>query len=627
MTDTLRAGERLVLDQRLVSANGRYTLVLQTDSNLVLYHDAVDVTNAYWTTGTNWLPLDQRPTHLDLQGDAHLVMYDANGVPRWASGTWGPGFVDPRLVLQDDGNLVIYHDGGTPVWASGTVGGTGAIPPVGFVPKPETIDIAVANCGRMPAVVTGSTDVAAPTSTTVDAGGVAYIITEQRRRLVNDVVEHAFLQDIAGMGVWPGQVIQGKSLLAGDVAPVGPLPRRPGTIDVVTDVITNSPSGQSAKIASPDSATVNEARRDIIRALNPTDAPGLLKTDFQKASTLREVGAKLGISVKGSAFGVDANATLDQTHKESTVVASIRQVFYTVTYTPDGPQASGIWSESEVDHGDLQPFMGTGNPPLYIDSVQYGRFICVTAQGSFSSSDITAALKAHWEASVSGSANVDVRTKEVLESSQIKIYTLGVPGHANFQSIADPIAELQQVYRSGLTLTTQNLGAPISFTCRHVADGTLAHVGLAAEYTQPLSAVGENVSNREFQVFDGPGGGLVDTGLSVNPGDQVTIHAEGQVWSGVFLSGTHGPEGWPGHKADPAAPMPQGTAYCLVARFGNGAWFEAGPFWQGSPAAGTAGRLLLNVNDNNPYNGNPKDQWTVHVDVQRAGAAAAGIYV
>ena len=73
--------------------------------------------------------------------------------------------------------------------------------------------------------------------------------------------------------------------------------------------------------------------------------------------------------------------------------------------------------------------------------------------------------------------------------------------------------------------------------------------------------------------------------------------------------------------------MPDGTAYCLIARFGNGAWFEVGPFWQGSPAPGTAGRLLLNDNDNNPYNGNPNDRWTVHVDVQRAGAAAAGIYV
>ena len=75
MTDILRAGERLDIDQRLVSANGRYTLVLQTDSNLVLYHDGIDVNNAYWATDTEWLPPDQRPTHLDLQDHADLVMH------------------------------------------------------------------------------------------------------------------------------------------------------------------------------------------------------------------------------------------------------------------------------------------------------------------------------------------------------------------------------------------------------------------------------------------------------------------------------------------------------------------------------------------------------------------------
>lgn len=58
--------------------------------------------------------------------------------------------------------------------------------------------------GRMPPVVSGSTDLSSPTSTRVDVDGVAYLVTEQRRRIVNDVIEHAFLQDIAAMGVWPG---------------------------------------------------------------------------------------------------------------------------------------------------------------------------------------------------------------------------------------------------------------------------------------------------------------------------------------------------------------------------------------------------------------------------------------
>src|SRR5262249_49407895 len=191
MTDTLQAGQRLKINDRLVSSNGKFTLWMQPDSNLVLYHDAIDINNAYWSTNTLWLPQNERPTYVQMQTDAHFVMYDPNGTPRWGSGTWGPAFVNPYIVLQDDGNLIIYHNGLQPVWASGGVGGAGGIAPVGFVPGPADLNFTVDKCGRMPIVVSGSTDLAAPTTSMVDANGVAYLLVEQRRKLVNDVVEHA----------------------------------------------------------------------------------------------------------------------------------------------------------------------------------------------------------------------------------------------------------------------------------------------------------------------------------------------------------------------------------------------------------------------------------------------------
>ncbi|WP_158292197.1 thiol-activated cytolysin family protein [Paracraurococcus ruber] len=625
MVDRLKAGEKLSLGEKLVSPNGRFTLWMQPDNNLVLYQGAFEASNAYWATMTLWLPEQQRPITAEMQADAHFVLYDKDRAPRWASGTWGPSFVDPYLVLQDDGNLVIYHHVNRPVWASGGVGGVGRLPAIGFVPGAPDLETAVDQCGRLPAVVAGSTDLAPPSQSTVDVAGVAYIVTEQRRRLVNDVVEQAFLQDIASMGIWPGLPLQGKALLNGDIAPIGPLSRQPGTINV-TDVISNTPHQQSAKVQDPAAASVNAARLQILQSLNPSDSPGIIKSGFERASTLREVGVKLGVTVKGSAFGVDANATLDQTRRQSTVVASIRQIFYSVNFTPEGARARGIW-RPDIDWDALAPFMGPGNPPLYVDSVQYGRFICATVQGAFSSTEITGALKVHWSATVSGNVDFDARTKEVLENSQVKIYTIGVPGRQNFQDLADPLADLRDVYKAGLSFSLANPGMPISFTCRHITDGTLAHVGLAAEFIQPLSVQGQDVIDRPFEVFDGPGGGLVDTGIRVNPGDQVSVRAEGQIWSGVIFSQPHGPEGWPGHTADSAAPLPSATAYAFIIRFGNGKWIEAGPLWDGTPPPNNSGVLQLHVNDNNPYNGDPHKRWKVKVNVKRAAAGASGIFV
>ena len=109
-----------------------------------------------------------------------------------------------------------------------------------------TLNTAVDALGRLPAVVAGSVELSAPAPVSVDVNGVTYTVTEQRRRIVNDVIEHAFLQDIGAMGVWPGQVIQGRPLLVGDVAPIGPFARQRGMIQIVTDLISNTPANPRA---------------------------------------------------------------------------------------------------------------------------------------------------------------------------------------------------------------------------------------------------------------------------------------------------------------------------------------------------------------------------------------------
>jgi hypothetical protein len=54
---------------------------------------------------------------LAYQGDGNLVLYRRDGVPVWASDTFGaPGFA----TMQGDGNFVVYDAAGVPIWASDT---------------------------------------------------------------------------------------------------------------------------------------------------------------------------------------------------------------------------------------------------------------------------------------------------------------------------------------------------------------------------------------------------------------------------------------------------------------------------------------------------------------------------
>jgi LysM domain len=117
--DVLRAGEGLGIDQKLTSSNGKYTLIMQGDGNLVLYTES---NTPVWATRTQ----GKGAVRASLQDDGNLVLYTKEvdrwfrrdaAVAVWASQTRGENV---RLVLQDDRNLVIYTSDGRALWASGT---------------------------------------------------------------------------------------------------------------------------------------------------------------------------------------------------------------------------------------------------------------------------------------------------------------------------------------------------------------------------------------------------------------------------------------------------------------------------------------------------------------------------
>lgn len=109
---TLVPNQSLGADQGTSSCDGRFTLVQQSDGNLVLYSNKE---GALWASGTDGT--DGRVAV--MQEDGNLVVYTPEGKPVWDSGTWGhPG---AWLAIQDDGNLVVYS-GGKALWDSGTYG-------------------------------------------------------------------------------------------------------------------------------------------------------------------------------------------------------------------------------------------------------------------------------------------------------------------------------------------------------------------------------------------------------------------------------------------------------------------------------------------------------------------------
>lgn len=104
-------GSILVGGQTVNSGNGRYSLVMQTDGNLVLYRVADQAPRFNTVTANNpgsWTA---------MQYDGQFVVYNPSNYPLWFAGT--AGNPNAFLAVQDDGNLVVYSSAGAPLWNIG----------------------------------------------------------------------------------------------------------------------------------------------------------------------------------------------------------------------------------------------------------------------------------------------------------------------------------------------------------------------------------------------------------------------------------------------------------------------------------------------------------------------------
>jgi hypothetical protein len=114
-SDRLMPGQQLNVGQSIISKDGKFELVLQTDGNLVLYNrDSAARDKDLWNTrkfgGKKAV----------MQKDGNFVVYDGSNRAIWSSAT--PRHPNAYLVMQNDGNMVIY-DKTKAIYSSVTAGG------------------------------------------------------------------------------------------------------------------------------------------------------------------------------------------------------------------------------------------------------------------------------------------------------------------------------------------------------------------------------------------------------------------------------------------------------------------------------------------------------------------------
>ncbi|CRK60979.1 Xanthomonapepsin precursor [Alloactinosynnema sp. L-07] len=127
MADALDSGLSLAVGQQLTSPNGKHSLKLQADGNLVLSTNGT----AVWASGTD----GSGAVRGDMQSDGNFVLYKDGGDAVWATKTGGTA--GASLIIGDDrGVSVVGSDGGS-LWTSGTAEAVAAPEPAPVpVPTP-----------------------------------------------------------------------------------------------------------------------------------------------------------------------------------------------------------------------------------------------------------------------------------------------------------------------------------------------------------------------------------------------------------------------------------------------------------------------------------------------------------
>jgi bacillolysin len=112
-TTTLAVGSCLEHGDCVVSANGCFKLIMQTDGNLVLYR--VSDGFALWNSQTAGTPT----LRACMQGDGNFVTYSGTlEQPTATFNTVTAGHPGATLEVEDDGHVVIYEAGSpTVLWS------------------------------------------------------------------------------------------------------------------------------------------------------------------------------------------------------------------------------------------------------------------------------------------------------------------------------------------------------------------------------------------------------------------------------------------------------------------------------------------------------------------------------
>lgn len=198
--------------------------------------------------------------------------------------------------------------------------------------------------------------------------GETWICRSIRVGLDSHPLEFPLLDPLAGT-IWPGAALQGRSIINGQIPDPITAPRGPGKI-VIEAATGNSLS--SVHVNATSLSEVTAAINNLVAAREPNE---FAANYFFGARAVRST-QELQVAAEASGgfmgiFSASTQFTYEESEKRTWFLVVLRQKYYTIVF--ERPQVPSEFFAASVTVDNLKPYVGPGNPPVYVHSVSYGR--------------------------------------------------------------------------------------------------------------------------------------------------------------------------------------------------------------------------------------------------------------
>lgn len=305
----------------------------------------------------------------------------------------------------------------------------------------------------------------------------------KRRVSIDDGSEDFFLFDTNSSVIYPGNLIQGKTI--DDATPESiPLDRGSG---VISYNIIDGNLNAAETVDKITLSAVRTAQNNIIAGATGA-VPSSFNLAVESVQSKEELALKLGLKVKTYNAKLSGKFELSTSEKVNSVIVKLTQRFYTMDV--DEPTSPEAFFDPSVTPERLAEYIQPDNPATYISSVTYGRVFYMLFESTSSTSEMMTKLDLGYKTiGVSTSGSVEFDSFNSLQNLKLKVIAYGGNAEETLQAVGsfvdnNSIGEfVAKIGESGDIET----GLPLSYILKSVA--------------RPSKIVGSNLAT-EFDIVD-----------------------------------------------------------------------------------------------------------------------------